>query len=115
MARFSAPGAGLSCLLVALTLIGRAPAVSADGPEARVVRVIALGDSITKRVRPGVRPEETFASLAESALRTDGINAEVVNLGIGGERTDQALKRLDAVGELRPRVVTVMYGTNFRS
>src|SRR4051812_9569284 len=112
MARFSAPGAGLGCLLVALGLIGRAPAASADGPGAGVVRVVALGDSITRGVRPGVRPDETFASLAERALRADGIDAEVVNLGVGGERTDQALKRLDAVGELRPRVVTVMYGTN---
>lgn len=112
MASFSTPATGLNCLLVSLGLIGLASTASADGPEARVVRVVALGDSITKGERPGVRPEETFASLAERALGADGIVAEVVNLGIGGERTDQALKRLDAVGELRPRIVTVMYGTN---
>ena len=40
------------------------------------------------------------------------MNVRVVNLGVGGERTDQALRRLDAVAEHRPRVVTVMYGTN---
>src|SRR5262249_5749315 len=44
--------------------------------------------------------------------KTEGIDAEVVNLGVGGERTDQALKRLDAVSGHGPRVVTVMYGTN---
>ncbi|WP_422929254.1 GDSL-type esterase/lipase family protein [Singulisphaera sp. PoT] len=112
MARFSTSAIGLKCLLVGLGLIGMPSTVSADAPEARAVRVVVLGDSITKGVRPGVLPEETFAALAERALRADGIDAEVVNLGIGGERTDQALKRLDAVGELRPRVVTVMYGTN---
>lgn len=112
MARFSTSAIGLKCLLVGLGLIGMASTVSADAPEARAVRVVVLGDSITKGVRPGVLPEETFAARAERALRADGIDAEVVNLGIGGERTDQALKRLDAVGELRPRVVTVMYGTN---
>jgi lysophospholipase L1-like esterase len=38
---------------------------------------------------------------------------EVRNLGIGGERTDQALARLERdVLSLRPRLVTVMYGTN---
>ena len=84
----------------------------AAAPAARVLRVVALGDSITKGERAGVRPEETFAALAERALKADGIEAEVVNLGVGGERTDQALKRLDAVSGHRPRVVTVMYGTN---
>ncbi|WP_435009549.1 SGNH/GDSL hydrolase family protein [Tundrisphaera lichenicola] len=73
---------------------------------------MALGDSITKGVRPGVRPEDTFVIAAERALKASGIDAEFVNMGVGGERTDQALKRLDSVVELRPRVVTVMYGTN---
>jgi hypothetical protein len=101
----------------ALVIPGRAgrgedPRPDVVGPGARAVRVVALGDSITKGVRAGVRPEETFAALAERALKADGVDAEVVNLGIGGERTDQALKRLDAVSGHRPRVVTVMYGTN---
>jgi lysophospholipase L1-like esterase len=112
MGRLSCPRPGLGCLLVALGLIGGASVATDDDPGARVVRVIALGDSITKGVRPGVRPEETFASLAERTLKADGLDVEVVNLGIGGERTDQALKRLDAVGSLRPRIVIVMYGTN---
>jgi lysophospholipase L1-like esterase len=112
MGRRSCPRPGNGCLLVALGLIGTTPAATAADPGARVVRVVALGDSITKGVRAGVRPEETFASLAERALKADGLDAEVVNLGIGGERTDQALERLDPVGALRPRVVTVMYGTN---
>ena len=77
-------------------------------PGTRAVRIVALGDSITKGVRAGVRPNETFAALAERALKADGIDAEVVNLGVAGERTDQALKRLDAVSGHGPRVVTVM-------
>src|SRR5262249_8172322 len=81
-------------------------------PGARVVRVVTLGDSITKGVRAGVRPEDTFATLAERALRADGIGAEVVNLGVGGERTDQALKRLEVVAERPPPVGTRVYGTN---
>src|SRR5262249_50379800 len=101
----------------ALVIPGRAgrgedPRPDVVGPGARGGRVVALGDSITKGVRAGVRPEETFAALAERALKADGIDAEVVNLGMGGERTDQALKRLDAVSGHRPRVVTVMDGTN---
>ena len=76
------------------------------------MKIVTLGDSITKGVRSGVKPEETFAARLEAELKAEGIATEVVNVGIGGERTDQALKRLDDVISRRPRVVTVMYGTN---
>jgi predicted acyl esterase/lysophospholipase L1-like esterase len=77
------------------------------------VKIITLGDSITKGVRPGVKSEETFAFLLQERLRKEGVEASVVNVGVGGERTDQALQRLSkAVIALNPRVVTIMYGTN---
>ncbi|NNE92110.1 MAG: hypothetical protein HKN23_10720 [Verrucomicrobiales bacterium] len=69
--------------------------------------VITLGDSITKGARPGVTNEQTFTSILEKEF---GVRFQ--NVGIGGERTDQALKRLDKVIALKPRIVTVMYGTN---
>ncbi|HZL91528.1 MAG TPA: prolyl oligopeptidase family serine peptidase [Pirellulaceae bacterium] len=77
------------------------------------VRIVTLGDSITKGVRSGVTAEETFATRIEAALRKEGLAAEVTNVGIGGERTDQALVRLekDVIAQ-RPHVVTIMYGTN---
>lgn len=76
-------------------------------------RVVVLGDSITKGVRSGVTAEETFASLLQSALRDAGHDVDVINHGIGGERTDQALARLSRdIQTLEPTLVTVMYGTN---
>lgn len=77
------------------------------------LRIVTLGDSITKGVRPGVKPEETFAARLEAALRAEGLEVSVVNVGIGGERTDMALKRLakDVLAQ-KPAVVTIMYGTN---
>ena len=84
---------------------------SIDGAEP-AARIVTLGDSITKGVRSGVQPEETFAALLQSALRERGHDVAVTNVGIGGERTDQALKRLDKVIALRPQIVTIMYGTN---
>lgn len=76
-------------------------------------RIITLGDSITKGVRTGVDQSETFASLLEAELRQAGHDVEVLNLGIGGERTDQALERLarDVLSH-EPAIVTIMYGTN---
>jgi len=85
----------------------------ASTPAAARLRIVTLGDSITKGVRSGVKAEETFAARLESALRADGVEASVVNVGIGGERTDQALKRLakDVLAQ-KPSLVTIMYGTN---
>lgn len=105
---------GLAWLLLTSSREGHAQGVVPSAAEtgSRVVRVVVLGDSITKGVRPGVRVDETFARVVEKSLRRDGINVEVMNLGVGGERTDQALKRLASVTERQPQVVTVMYGTN---
>jgi lysophospholipase L1-like esterase len=99
----------LVCLFVvaALSLLG-GRAIAAE-PTARIV---TLGDSITKGARTGVKQEETFAALLQAALREQGRDGEVTNVGIGGERTDQALKRLEKVIALKPGIVTVMYGTN---
>ena len=76
-------------------------------------RIVVLGDSITRGVRTGVTADQTFAALLQKDLRESGQDVDVINLGIGGERTDQALNRLSrAVLALEPAVVTVMYGTN---
>ena len=76
------------------------------------IKIVTLGDSITRGVRPGVKAEDTFAHQLQLLLAKDGVRADIVNVGIGGERTDQALKRLDAIRKLRPAIVTIMYGTN---
>jgi lysophospholipase L1-like esterase len=70
--------------------------------------VVSLGDSITRGERSGVKKEETFSALLAAKLKV-----EVANVGVGGERTDGALARLDkAVLAKKPKVVLVMYGTN---
>lgn len=82
-------------------------------PAAEPLEIITLGDSITKGVRSGVKPEETFAAFLEADLNARGLEARVTNVGIGGERTDGALARLEKdVLAKKPRLVTVMYGTN---
>lgn len=75
--------------------------------------VVTLGDSITKGYRPGVSKDETFSALLEKSLKSKGAKARVINLGIGGERTDQALVRFDKdVVSQKPTIVTIMYGAN---
>ena len=80
--------------------------------DAKEFTIVTLGDSITRGVRKGVTREQTFAFLLEQGLRKNRISSRVINVGIGGERTDQSLRRLRAIVALQPDVVTVMYGTN---
>jgi acyl-CoA thioesterase-1 len=96
-------------LVAGTVFLGTLPLRAADD----AVKIVTLGDSITRGVRAGVKTEETFAALLEADLRKKKIAAEVVNVGIGGERTDRALARLaKSVVALKPQVVTIMYGTN---
>jgi acyl-CoA thioesterase-1 len=75
--------------------------------------IVLLGDSITKGVRSGVTAEQTFAGVVDKRLRDLGWPVKTTNVGIGGERTDQALVRLDKeVIANEPQIVTIMYGTN---
>jgi len=80
---------------------------------AEPVTIVTLGDSITKGHRAGVKKDETFSAVLEQRLKQRGTAASVVNVGIGGERTDQALERLDRDVLARdPALVVIMYGTN---
>ncbi len=80
-----------------------------DTPE----RIVALGDSITKGVRTGVAADEIFSHLVERRVQESHPKATVINEGIGGEHTDQALARLDnLLAKHRPTMMLVMYGTN---
>jgi acyl-CoA thioesterase-1 len=89
------------------------PATADEKSDGNAIKIVTLGDSITKGVRSGVKAEETFAVLLEAALKEQGVRAQVANVGIGGERTDMALARLEKdVISLKPQIVTIMYGTN---
>lgn len=84
--------------------------VAVSGPA---VKIVTLGDSITKAVRPGVESNETFAWMLGTDLRARSIDATAINVGIGGEQAGQALNRLERhVFSQQPTVVTIMYGTN---
>src|SRR5438552_3045087 len=85
------------------------PAVfAADAP----VKIIAMGDSITRGVRPGVKAEETFCAYLQEGLKKKGLEADVVNAGIGSEDTRLALARLSKVLAMKPQVLAIMYGAN---
>ncbi|HUP42447.1 MAG TPA: GDSL-type esterase/lipase family protein, partial [Thermoanaerobaculia bacterium] len=108
MLRLARPAA----LLLALS-------VPAASPAAAQTKYIAFGDSITN---PGGDfddpsrpcPEECgYPPRLEDLLQEAGIEAEVVNAGLGGEDTAQGLSRLDGVlAQEGGDVLLLMEGTN---
>src|SRR5262245_44930813 len=100
-------------VLVCVQIIATALFAGDETADEPAITIVTVGDSITRGERAGVRADETFAALLEAGLKEEGVRAEVVNAGIGGERTDGALARLDKdVLARKPRLVTIMYGTN---
>lgn len=77
-------------------------------PDPNVIRVVAVGDSIT--FGHGVNDDETYPRLLGERL---GSNYEVINAGVPGEASDQALLELtERVLPLQPRLVILCIGVN---
>ena len=68
-------------------------------------RLVAVGDSLTAD-RIG------WFEILRAALRLVGNGAELVNLGVSGNTTADALERVDLVEAAHPTHVLVMLGTN---
>jgi acyl-CoA thioesterase-1 len=77
------------------------------------IRIVCLGDSVTKAVRPGVTADETFCAVLERQLRASGHDIAVINSGIGGNTTADGLARFESeVLAHEPTFVVIMFGLN---
>lgn len=102
----------------ALSTIAHAGNGSADpaAPAAAFqhVRIVALGDSTTATARdwaPEIR--EVYADCLPGALKPHGIEAVVINAGLGDTTSRQAVGRLDRdVRRHHPDLVVVQFGIN---
>lgn len=101
------------CLLgVSLLATGMA-AAQTKPVEPPKIRIVCIGDSITRGVRPSVTVEQTFCSRVEAMLRAQGLDVDVINAGVGSDRTDGGLLRFDRdVLSHKPQLVTIMFGAN---
>lgn len=96
-----------------LVLAGLAALVCSTAVADEAVRIVCFGDSVTKAVRPGVEPHETFGAVLEQTLNDAGRTVRVFNAGVGGNTTTQGLARLQRdVLDRKPHYVVVMFGLN---
>jgi acyl-CoA thioesterase I len=72
--------------------------------------VAFLGDSLTSGWRLG--EDQAYPAVVAQRLRKDGYPLRVLNAGISGDSTSDALRRLDGVLAHKPDVVVVALGAN---
>jgi acyl-CoA thioesterase-1 len=83
----------------------------ASAQEAKPIRIVALGDSLTAGY--GLATNEAFPVQLQAALNAAGVPAVVENAGVSGDTTGGGLARLDwALGASNPDLVIVALGGN---
>ena len=65
----------------------------ASPADARAIRLVVLGDSLTAGL--GLPPGKAFPDRLQAALRARGFDVEVVNAGVSGDTAADGLERYD--------------------
>jgi len=83
------------------------------GAVSAQTRYVAFGDSITAGVGDDPdRPEAGYPPRLEDLLNEAGHDAVVINQGVGGEKTDEGMSRIDSVLDEGGDVLLLMEGSN---
>lgn len=83
---------------------------SPTAPDGSAPIVVAFGDSLTSG--PGLRPNQTYPSLLQERIADAGRNYRVVNAGVSGDTSSQALARFDAVLAPGTEILVLAIGIN---
>jgi acyl-CoA thioesterase-1 len=79
-------------------------------PTAGSAVIVAFGDSLT--AGPGVDPSDTYPVLLQRRLRQSGYNYRVVNAGVTGDTSTEAVRRLDEALVPDAKIMIVELGIN---
>jgi len=100
--------------LAAVILVAASTAACHDesptGSGRNVPAVVAFGDSLTSG--PGLKPEQTYPALLQERIAETGHNDHVINAGVSGDTTTEALARFDNALTQDTRIVVLAIGIN---
>jgi len=91
--RVSTYGHRIACVQLLALALAVAAAFGACPAQARTLRVVALGDSLTAGL--GLPQDRAFPEVLEKALRAKGYDVEVSNAGVSGDTAADGLARYD--------------------
>ncbi len=97
---------GVLVIAAAIGCNGENPASPAQGTGV----IVAFGDSLT--AGPGVRAEQTYPALLQERITSEGREYLVINRGVSGDTSSDALLRFDAALTPDTRIVIIAIGGN---
>src|SRR5688572_31890995 len=100
----------MSGLAVVALACGSSSGPVEPGPPGPPPVVVVLGDSLT--AGPGLHPEETYPALLQQKAAAAGYRHRIVNAGVSGDTTADALRRLDRAFERDAAILVVALGAN---
>jgi acyl-CoA thioesterase-1 len=84
------------------------PAVSPEKDSRPVI--VCFGDSLTAGL--GIDPDESYPALLQREIDSHGYRYRAINMGVGGETTQDGLARIGMVLAEKPAIVIVEFGAN---
>ncbi len=107
----------LKALLVTLSLLVLTACGGGSSEDDEPVVILAFGDSLTANDAVFVTPSEHWIERLKAAITKEKLNVSrsvtVINEGIGGENSQDALDRLPGVlARYKPTHVILLHGTN---
>jgi acyl-CoA thioesterase-1 len=100
----------LAAVVLALATIGCEDAGSPTSPGSAPPLIVALGDSLTSG--PGLASAQTYPALLQQRLLNDGHTYRVMNAGVSGDTSSEALLRFDRALEPGTRILILAIGIN---
>lgn len=105
----------MHCLLTALVISIAAVACSGDqtsptAPDQHTPVIVAFGDSLTSG--PGVPATQTYPALLQQRISSGGYPYRVVNAGVTGDTTSEALPRFNDALIPDTRILILALGIN---
>ena len=72
--------------------------------------IVAFGDSLTSG--PGLRPDQTYPALLQQRIASEGRDYRVVNAGVSGDTSSEALVRFDRALVSGTKILILAIGGN---
>ena len=79
-------------------------------PSQNVPVIVAFGDSLTSG--PGLRPDQAYPALLQQRIRSEGREYRVINAGVTGDTSSEALRRFDGALVPDTQIVILAIGGN---
>src|ERR1043166_5510351 len=108
--RLRDPGVQIILLIGSSSMIQIALLILVLQSSAQAPVILGIGDSMTAGY--GVAPESSYPAQLEQELRNRGYHYRVVNQGVTGSTTTQALSRLNRALAVQPEIVIIQLGGN---